>query len=105
VYRILYQIILRPYFLSPLRNLPGPPLGNPLIGQGATFVRNDYADVLRQWFKQYGPVIRVVGPIGIERVFFSSPDTLNRILVSGWAEYPRVRLQSRLKARSRAHRM
>lgn len=60
------------------------------MGQAGAFLSNDYSVTLQGWIKEYGSAVRVVGPIGIERVFFSSPQTLNRILVSGWAEYPRV---------------
>jgi hypothetical protein len=44
----------------------------------------------RQWVKEHGPVIRAVGPVGIERLIFTEPEKLKQVLVSEWTEYPRV---------------
>jgi hypothetical protein len=34
--------------------------------------------------------VRVVGPMGIERLMFLSPEACERVLVNEWREYPRV---------------
>lgn len=44
----------------------------------------------REWVKQYGPIIRVMGPLGNEQVCFSSPEALQQIFVSDWLDFPRV---------------
>jgi hypothetical protein len=36
-FRLVYNIYIYPRFLSPLRHLPGPPLGGVLTGQVQTF--------------------------------------------------------------------
>lgn len=46
--------------------------------------------VQREWVKKYGPVVRVVGPVGVERLIFMTPEALHQILVKGWLDYPRV---------------
>jgi len=91
-YRVVYTLFLWPRWLSPLRALPGPPLGNPLTGQSAAVVLNESGTAHREWAEKYGPVVRVVGPIGMESVFFLRPEALQQILVKEWIEYPRVRL-------------
>lgn len=90
-YKIIYQIFLWPYLLSPLRKVPGPPIGNPLIGQFAAVIREEPTVPQTRWAQQYGPVVRTVGPIGFERVMFMKPEALHRILVTEWLDNPRVR--------------
>ncbi|KAH9482683.1 Cytochrome P450 monooxygenase 205 [Psilocybe cubensis] len=89
VYLIIHRLILWPYFLSPLRNLPGPPLGNPIWGQSPYIIRSETGIPQREWVKQHGPIVRVVGPVGIERLIFMNPEALHQILVKDWLDYPR----------------
>ncbi|TFK31568.1 cytochrome P450 [Crucibulum laeve] len=89
LYRIVHRLFLYPYLLSPLRDIPGPPLGNPLWGQSPTIIRSETGIPQREWVKQYGPVVRVVGPIGIERMIFMKPEALHQVLVKDWLIYPR----------------
>ncbi|KAL0960785.1 hypothetical protein HGRIS_005806 [Hohenbuehelia grisea] len=89
LWRVLYQLILWPRFLSPLRALPGPPLGSVLAGQFPVIMKGEQGIPQREWTKQYGPVVRVVGPIGIERLIITRFETLQKVLVSDWVEYPR----------------
>jgi len=103
---IIYRIILYPLYVSPLRHLPGPPLFKvsnwynplswiiaPIKGQFPDIINGEAGIPQRAWLKQYGGekgVIRVVGPVGIERLIFLSPEACERILVKEWTEYPRV---------------
>lgn len=113
-FTILHQLVLYPFFLSPLRGLPGPPLGpNLLIGEEYIRSRTTpvihlsellyhigrFGDILngeagipqREWIKKYGKVVRVVGPIGLQRVIFAGNEALQKILVTSWISNPRVR--------------
>jgi hypothetical protein len=94
-YLFLYRVVLYPWlyprFLSPLRNVPGPPLGNPLLGHYLTIVRSESCIPQREWVKAYGPVVRMMGILGKERLLFLSPEALQQIIVKDWLEYPRVR--------------
>ncbi|KAF5367336.1 hypothetical protein D9615_010281 [Tricholomella constricta] len=89
VFLVLYQLILYPHFLSPLRHIPGPPLGHPVYGQFPTIIKGEAGIIQREWAKKHGSVVRAVGPIGIERLMFTKPDALHKILVSDWVDYPR----------------
>lgn len=91
VCRVIYTWFIWPLLLSPLRALPGPPLGHPILGQIPAVIKSEAGILHREWVKKYGPVVRVVGPIGMERVIFLKPEALQQILVKDWLEYPRVR--------------
>ena len=90
LWKITYQLYIYPRFLSPLRGLPGPPLGSIIRGQFGEIISGEAGIPQRAWVKQYGPVVRVVGPIGIERLIFMNPEAMHKILVTDWTDYPRV---------------
>ncbi|KAF7297213.1 hypothetical protein MIND_00954400 [Mycena indigotica] len=89
VYLMVYRVVLYPRFFSPLRNVPGPPLGNPLIGNYLTIVRNEVCMPMREWTKEHGPLVRMMGLFGKERIIVISPEALQQISVRDWLEYPR----------------
>ncbi|CAA7259771.1 unnamed protein product [Cyclocybe aegerita] len=89
IYLLCHKLFLWPYFLSPLRQVPGPPLGHPVFGQSGTIIRSETGIPQREWVKKYGPVVRVIGPVGIERMIFMRPEALHQMLVKDWLEYPR----------------
>ncbi|THU80948.1 cytochrome P450 [Dendrothele bispora CBS 962.96] len=78
---VLYQLVLYPFLLSPLRKLSGPPLGpNLLIGRFGEIIRGEAGIPQREWIKKYGKTIRVVGPFGLQRLIFTSSEALQKIL-------------------------
>ena len=93
LYGVLYQLLIKPYLVSPLRHIPGPPVGwNPILGNLLEVVRGEAGIPQRNWVKRWGRTIRVVGPVGFERMIYTRPEALHQILVSGWLECPRVRV-------------
>ncbi|KAF5363349.1 hypothetical protein D9756_000261 [Leucocoprinus leucothites] len=88
-YLILRRLIIWPFVLSPLRKLPGPPVGNLILGQSRTIINSETGIPQREWVKKYGPVVRMVGPVGVERLIFMEPEYLHQILVKDWLQYPR----------------
>ena len=90
VYVVLYRSIIYPRFFSPLRNVPGPSLRNPILGNYLTIVQNETCIPQREWAKVHGPVVRMMGLFGKERLIFLSPDALYQIFVKDWLEFPRV---------------
>ncbi|KAJ7223114.1 cytochrome P450 [Mycena pura] len=89
VYVVLYRSIIYPRFFSPLRNVPGPSLRNPILGNYLTIVQNETCIPQREWAKVHGPVVRMMGLFGKERLIFLSPDALYQIFVKDWLEFPR----------------
>ncbi|KAJ7619418.1 cytochrome P450 [Roridomyces roridus] len=89
IYFFLYRVVLYPRYFSPLRKVPGPPLGNPLLGHYLTIVKSESCIPQREWTKAHGPVVRMMGPLGAERLIFTSPEALHQIMVKDWIENPR----------------
>ena len=87
---IFYRIFLYPRFFSPLRAVPGPSLGHPLYGQFLAIMRGEAGIPQRAWVKEHGPLVRVVGPFGLERLIVMKPEAPQKILVDDWVDYPRV---------------
>lgn len=87
---LLYRIVIRPRFVSPLRNTPGPPVKNTLLGHFNDIITREPGTATMGWAKEYGSVVRTVGPLGRERVLFLQSEALQKILVSDWTEYERV---------------
>ncbi|KAJ7442169.1 cytochrome P450 [Mycena galericulata] len=85
----IYRVVLYPRFFSVLRNVPGPPLGNSLFGHYFSLAKNESCIPLREWTKVYGPVVRMMGPLGLETLIFLSPAALDQIMVRDWLEHPR----------------
>ncbi|KAF8152306.1 cytochrome P450 [Crassisporium funariophilum] len=90
-WKIIYQLFLYPRFFSPLRFVPGPSLGHPIYGQFVEIIKGEAGIPQRAWVKEHGPVVRVVGPLGIERLIFMKPESIQKIMVSDWVDYPRPR--------------
>ncbi|KAJ6570721.1 cytochrome P450 [Mycena sp. CBHHK59/15] len=86
---LVYRLVLFPRFFSPLRHVPGPPLGNPFFGQYLTVIQNETCIPQRDWTKRYGPVVRMMGLFGKERLIFLEPEALQQVLVKDWLDYPR----------------
>ena len=92
IYRLIHRLFILPYLLSPLRDVPGPPIGNPIFGRYVQLAAaaTDMNDVRHQWVQKYGGVVRLVGPFGVENLIFLTPEALHQILVKDWVDYPRV---------------
>lgn len=65
-------------------------MGNLILGQVRTILSSETGAPQREWVKQYGPVVRMIGPVGVERLMFMKPEALHQILVKDWLQYPRV---------------
>ncbi|KAJ7204593.1 cytochrome P450 [Mycena rebaudengoi] len=86
---LVYRVFIYPRFFSPLRNVPGPTRTDPVFGHYLTIVLEEAGIPHREWAKTHGPVVRVFGPFGSERLYFLKPDALQQIVVKGWLDYPR----------------
>jgi hypothetical protein len=60
------------------------------MGHMLELIHKDCGVVEGEWVKEYGPVVRMFGFLGNERLLFLKPEALHKILVSDWLEYPRV---------------
>jgi len=87
--KIIHKMFLWPFFFSPMRHAPGPPIGHLIYGQWPEIIRNEAGVVQREWAKKYGTVIRAIGPIGVERITFLSPEAMHKVLTTDVLDYPR----------------
>ena len=87
---LYYTISLRPRFFSPLRGVTGPPVRVSLLGHFREIMRSEPGMAEMEWTREYGPVVRTVGPFGGERMILLRPEALQKILVSDWVDYERV---------------
>ncbi|KAJ6494059.1 cytochrome P450 [Mycena vitilis] len=85
----VYRVLVYPRYISPLRDVPGPPHGNLILGQYLTVVQSEACIPHRNWVKAHGPVVRTIGVLGKERLLFLSPEALQQIVAKDWLEYPR----------------
>lgn len=88
-YGVVHRLFLWRYVFSPLRSVPGPALGHPLLGQIPTILMSESCIPKREWVKQYGPIVRIPGAFGTELLLFMKPEALQQILVKDWLDYPR----------------
>ncbi|KAK0202604.1 cytochrome P450 [Desarmillaria ectypa] len=80
VCRVVYWLIVYPRFFSPLRHLPGPPVGEPILGQARKIFSTQVGMAAREWINEYGSIVRAVGPVGLERLIFITPEGLHQIM-------------------------
>ncbi|KAK0188943.1 cytochrome P450 [Armillaria mellea] len=78
--RVVYWLIVYPRFFSPLRHLPGPPVGEPILGQARKIFSTQVGMAAREWINEYGSIVRAVGPVGLERLIFITPEGLHQIM-------------------------
>jgi hypothetical protein len=86
---LIYSVYIYPY-ISPLRNIPGPPADSAWVGHAKVIAQSESGVVVREWMKNYGKMIRLRMIFGIEEIVVLDPEVLSRVLVSDWIEYPRV---------------
>lgn len=105
---MVYRFFLKPLYFSPFRNMPGPPLGHPVYGQFKKMITDEpgirmicpfpyitceflsLGTLQMKWADDYGPVVRFIGPYGLDHLLFLEPSALEHILVRGRMNYPRV---------------
>lgn len=98
-WKVVYRVYIWPRWVSPLRHLPGPPMGNPILGQIMALISREADVTHRDWVEQYGPTaIRVMAPLGREHVLFTKPEALHQIFVGDWLDFPRVSLPVALQS-------
>lgn len=95
-FKLVHKFFIYPYFTSPMLNMPGPreslwSLKYLFYGDAYRTLRGgDTIAVQREWAKKYGSMVRLVGPLGKEKVMLLSPTALQKVYVTEWLDYPKV---------------
>ncbi|PKY39665.1 cytochrome P450 [Rhizophagus irregularis] len=81
---ITYKIFIWPYYVSPLRKIPGPPSDNPYFGnvQSLMTKRSDFIDPQLKWIKKYGNVVKYHELFNRPVLFVADPKIIQEITLS-----------------------
>jgi hypothetical protein len=79
----LLYLLARPWLFSTLKSVPGPSFkdGHFVWGHYPAILRSQAGIIQRDWTHTFGSVVRAVGPLGFERLIFSSIPALKTILI------------------------
>jgi cytochrome P450 len=81
VFYVVYKCYVYPRYVSPLRNLAGPPPGSiPFLGNMPEIFSSDLGVAHHKWLKEYGPVYRVNGFFNEPNVFVADPALVQYIV-------------------------
>ncbi|CAG8750197.1 6897_t:CDS:2, partial [Racocetra persica] len=87
----LYKCYIYPSYLSPLRKIPGPPVGNLILGH-TSFKKQDYGKAFSQLAKQYGGIVRYHFLLNKPYLVITDPKLVQKILAS--YDFPRSYINS-----------
>ncbi|GBB94360.1 hypothetical protein RclHR1_02340017 [Rhizophagus clarus] len=86
---IAYKIFIWPFYVSPLRKIPGPPSDNPFYGNVNTLVarKDDFIDPQLEWVEKYGKVLKYNGLFNKPTLFVADPKIIQEITLSKTYEF------------------
>ncbi|RGB30116.1 cytochrome P450, partial [Rhizophagus diaphanus] len=83
---ITYKIFIWPYYVSPLRKIPGPPSDNPILGNIKSLLSPvDSTDPQLEWVRKYGNIVKYNGLFNKPTLFVADPKIIQEILTSSKA--------------------
>ena len=77
---LVYHSLIYPFFLSPLRHIPTVP-GIPFWGSFFEIITAEYGTSHREWHRKYGPVVRYLFPLGLERLSITDDEAIKEVTV------------------------
>ncbi|KAF0532603.1 cytochrome P450 [Gigaspora margarita] len=94
---ILYKCYVYPFYLSPLRKIPGPPFENFFIGNYASFLKKEPAKAFIQLKKQHGEIFRYHSLFNDPHIVISDPKLVQQVLVNRSYEFSKYQSKAVLK--------
>ncbi|CAG8716812.1 26313_t:CDS:2 [Gigaspora margarita] len=94
---ILYKCYVYPFYLSPLRKIPGPSFENFFIGNYASFLKKEPAKAFIQLKKQYGEIFRYHSLFNDPHIVISDPKLVQQVLVNRSYEFSKYQSKAVLK--------
>ncbi|CAB4478298.1 unnamed protein product [Rhizophagus irregularis] len=80
---ITYKIFIWPYYVSPLRKIPGPPSESPIFGNIKSLVKVTHStEPQLQWVRKYGNVIKYNGLFNKPTIFVVDPKIIQEMTSS-----------------------
>ncbi|RIA79007.1 cytochrome P450, partial [Glomus cerebriforme] len=84
---ITYKIYIWPYYISPLRKIPGPPSENPFYGHIKTIMTEESGEPQLRWIKQYGNIVKLYGLFNEPNILVADPKIIQEISVNHTYDY------------------
>ncbi|KAI9012786.1 cytochrome P450 [Gaertneriomyces semiglobifer] len=77
----IYKVLIHPFLISPLRNVPGPSC-NPftLMGNLKTIIKEEAVKPQLEWTKKYGPIVRYYGSLNRPRILVTDPKVVMAVV-------------------------
>ncbi|RIB27825.1 cytochrome P450, partial [Gigaspora rosea] len=94
---ILYKCYIYPLYLSSLRKIPGPPVGNLILGHYDSFLNQSLGEALVYLANQYGAIVRYHSLFNQPYILISDPKLLQEVLVNHSYDYPKTFLDRTIK--------
>ncbi|CAI2170100.1 576_t:CDS:2 [Funneliformis geosporum] len=89
---ITYRLIIWPLYLSPLRNIPGPPSENILLGNFQRFIKEGAGDTHLRWVKKYGNLVKFYGLFNTPTIIVTDAKLIQDILLSNGYDFCKPKL-------------
>ncbi|PKY16233.1 cytochrome P450 [Rhizophagus irregularis] len=77
---VTYKLIIWPFYISPLRKIPGPPSENIFLGNFKSFFKEEEPHV--KWMQQYGNIVKFYGIFNRPDVFVSDTKIIQDITLN-----------------------
>ncbi|PKY39669.1 cytochrome P450 [Rhizophagus irregularis] len=82
---ITYKIFIWPFYVSPLRKIPGPPSDNPISGNLKSIITgesNSFIEPQLKWVRKYGNIVKYNGLFNKPTLFVADPKIIQEITLS-----------------------
>ncbi|RIB19591.1 cytochrome P450 [Gigaspora rosea] len=86
---ILYKCYIYPFYLSPLRKIPGPPIESFILGHYNTLLNKQIGEASARLVKKYGNIVRYHGILNKPYLLIADPKVVQRVLVNRSYDYPK----------------
>ncbi|GBB94361.1 hypothetical protein RclHR1_02340018 [Rhizophagus clarus] len=78
---IIYKIFIWPFYISPLRKIPGPSSEGPFYGNFKAFLAEDFNSGVK-WVKEYGYLVKFHGMFNKPSLFIADPKIIQEIIIN-----------------------
>ncbi|CAB4433526.1 unnamed protein product [Rhizophagus irregularis] len=77
---VTYKIFIWPFYVSPLRKIPGPPSANPIFGNIMTLLKEEEPQL--KWIQEYGNIIKYYGIFNEPTLFVADTRIIQEITLN-----------------------
>ncbi|CAI2167898.1 11269_t:CDS:2, partial [Funneliformis geosporum] len=89
---VTYILYISPYYISPLRKLPGPPSDNLLFGNFQSFITKGSGEPQLGWIKKYGNFVKFHGIFNQPNILVTDTKIIQEITLNQVYDYPKQQM-------------